>query len=173
MQEGSRIGRASTTDGHDSEVNRQTEALLIVRYFRRPVMHRVLVGPVSVSLQKNQRVQRGGVSGVLARVLVLGGRAGECRNQADVDVVAVEIRARLLPRDFDPKIRLPLTKLSEERRRQADDVGRQLGRLNTKLAKPKANLTSDGVSTNRRVVFVDAARPDDVIQGAESGARQN
>ena len=87
MQEGSRIGRASTTDGHDSEVNRQTEALLIVRYFRRPVMHRVLVGPVSVSLQKNQRVQRGGVSGVLARVLVLGGRAGEWRNQEDVDVV--------------------------------------------------------------------------------------
>ena len=85
----------------------------------------------------------------------------------------MEIRARLLPRDFDPKIRLPLTELSEERRRQADDVGRQLGRLNTKLAKPKANLTSDGVSTNRRVVFVDAARPDDVIQGAESGARQN
>ena len=85
--------KAWAVDGQYSIVNRHAQTPRPLGYFGRTVMHDVSVGGVLVALKEHQPVQRRGVRGVLARVLILGSWPELSRDQAHVNEVAVELRA--------------------------------------------------------------------------------
>ena len=89
-----------------SVVDRHAQAPLAGRDFRRAVMHGVPVSGMPVSFEEHQPAEGSDFGRALSGVLVLGGRTEVRRHQANVDVVAVELRARLRSRDFDPQSRL-------------------------------------------------------------------